>query len=154
MKTLLVFTAVMTLVRAAHAQSFKETVSWMHRLSTYSALAHDRDLDLTEVPLENTCRNFVVIHRHTGKYTDVFTVTLDLAALDPTQIKAQHVKGKPWAYLNIDTRNHEKNIRIQSTVNGKAETGQNTAGVVLKFSSDYAPRFSKALCHAVELCGH
>src|SRR5437879_3961314 len=58
------FVAVLMFCAApAQAQSFKETLGWMHQSSAYHAFvdATDNALESTQVPLTNTCTNFVII---------------------------------------------------------------------------------------------
>jgi hypothetical protein len=81
-------------------------------------------------------------------------VTLDLKAINPKQVYEVPVEGKPWSYVSVNTANDEPRIHTLSTVDGQKRDESNTAGIELYFGeSSFAPRFAKALRHAVVLCG-
>jgi hypothetical protein len=63
----------------AQGQNFKDTVSWMHNAAKYNYSIKNDELDSTEVPLENTCNHFIIVQKHTGKRSHVWTLTLDLS---------------------------------------------------------------------------
>jgi hypothetical protein len=70
---------------------------------------------------------------------------MDLSAIEPSKVQGHAVEGKPWSYVDIGTTNDEDAIHTPD---------RNTSGVSLYFNgTDYAPRFAKALRHAVALCG-
>ena len=103
------------------------------------------ELDSTEVPLANTCKEFVIIQKHAGKHDSTFKITMDLKSIEPMRVRFTPVEGKPWAYVDIGTTNDEETIQTPD---------RKTAGVALRFDEpDFAKRFAKALRHAVELCG-
>jgi hypothetical protein len=149
--TLLAFVAFAT---TTQAQTFKETLRWMHNTASYEGGGyHGGDktiMDETEVPLSNTCSNFVIIqtiHYRTAepRPDHVWKITMNLSAIEPNSVKSHAVEGKPWSYVDIGTTNDEDAIH---TPDG------NTSGVGLYFNgTSYAPRFAKALRHAVVLCG-
>jgi len=112
-----------------------------------------------------------------------FMQLVDLAEIDPTSIRAIELnhdsdstttknsisaenslsvaKDEPYVFLSIKTAN-EKDSIIQHTYlkeDGKSKTSQSMEHVVgffpngIAVKAEYAPRFIKALRHAVELCG-
>jgi len=154
----LAFVALLLLcVAPAQAQSFKETLGWMHQSSEYHAFfdATDNALESTQVPLTNTCTNFVIIQERSAARQPPYTykILLNLKAVDPNTVYATAVKDKSWAYIDIGTTNDEEAIQISSTpATPMVTTG--TAGVSVKFEdTSFAGRFAKALRHAVVLCG-
>ena len=155
--TLALLVAVFLLcVAPAQAQSFKETLGWMHQSSEYHAFvdATDNALESTQVPLTNTCTNFVIIQERSAARQPPYTykILLNLRAVDPDTVHATVVKDKSWAYIDIGTTNDEEAIQISSTPVPPMVTG--TAGVSVKFEdTSFAGRFAKALRHAVILCG-
>jgi hypothetical protein len=138
----------------ARAQSFKETLRWMHNTAAYEGggyHAGDKTMmDETEVPLSNTCHNFVIIQtaHYLGqerKPDHVWKISMDLSTIEPSEVRGHAVEGKPWSYVDIGTTNSEDMIHTPD---------RDTSGVSLFFNgTSYAPRFAKALRHAVVLCG-
>jgi hypothetical protein len=149
---LALFVVILT-ASLAQGQTFKETLRWMHNASEYNS-SYDstkNGLDATEVPLANTCTTFVIIQKHTGDYGHTFKVVLDLRTIDPTKVYAELVEGKPWSYVWIGTTNDEETIQAEDLT---SQTDRKTTGTALNFGGkDFAPRFAKALKHAVTLCG-
>ena len=102
-----------------HAQTFKETLRWMHNTASCEGGGyHSGDksiMDETEVPLSNTCHNFVIIQ--TTHYSNpesrpdhVWKITMDLSAIEPSKVQGHAVEGKPWSYVDIGTTNDEDAI--------------------------------------------
>jgi hypothetical protein len=140
----------------AQAQSFEETLRWMHNTAAYEGggyHAGDKTvMDETEVPLSNTCHNFVIIQ--TTHYLakehrpdNAWKITMDLSTIEPSSVRTTLVKGKPWSYVDVSTTNDEDTIHT-------SDRDTSTSGVSLFFNgTSYALRFAKALRHAVVLCG-
>jgi hypothetical protein len=155
LKRLIALLAVMTPFGQSAGQTFKGTVSWMHHASEYNyTVGKDGESGFTEVPITNTCHNFVIVQKHSGKHSIVSVLTLDLEMIEPKQVYFEPVKGKPWSYVSIGTTNDEPHIHSVTTVDGQQRSDTNTAGAMLYFGGNsFAQRFAKALRHAVVLCG-
>jgi hypothetical protein len=97
-----------------------------------------------------------------GEYVAQYTDEFDLSDFDPTSIDAESGDGDLKGHVvTFSTTNDKKLIRCSSiTLNGK-DAGKPSPCVPamddseqLRFSSEnYTKRFSKALRHAIELCG-
>jgi hypothetical protein len=154
MKQFVILLALVAFAAPAQAQSFKETMRWMHNTAGYEGGGyHGGDktiMDETEVPLSNTCQNFVIIqtlHYFTpGPRPDhIWKITMDLSKIEPSKVRGQAVEGKPWSYVDIETTNDEDAIHTPD---------RDTSGVSLFFNgTSYARRFAKAFRHAAVLCG-
>lgn len=141
--------------------TFKTTVQWMHNTAEYEtgSITPDGFFNAMEIPLTNTCQNFVIIQSQDstglqGGHKIVSTTRLNLQSVDPTNIYAKQVTGKPWSYLWIGTTDDTSTIQSTTSVDGNNRPTAKTSGVDFRFDDpDYASRFTKALKHAVLLCG-
>jgi hypothetical protein len=139
--------------------TFKDTLRWLHNASEYHSTwvkvtGGGSRLDSIEVPLENTCSHFVIIARTQTQSLLQGTNTMDLRAIDPTQISVEMVKGKSSSYLWVNTTNDEAAIRQTTMIDDVEKNTSDTAGIGLFFGDrDFSQRFAKAFRHAVELCG-
>jgi len=101
------------------AQTFKETLRWMHNTASYEGSGYHAGgksiIDETEVPLSNTCHNLVIIQTHHYSTPEprpdhVWKITMDLSAIEPSTVQGRAVEGEPWSYVDIGTTNDENAI--------------------------------------------
>ena len=135
----------------AQGQSFKETLRWMHNASEYNVSSDPTkgDFDWVEVPLTNTCTNFVITLEHDGETKHTFKAVLNLRTIDPNTIRALGLEEDLWTSVYIGTTDDQSAIQTENTTS----IGRKTKGVSFPFDASFAPRFVKALRHAVILCG-
>src|SRR5215467_10180473 len=119
MKRFLTILAALAFAVPAQAQTFQETLRWMHNTASYEGGGyHGGDktiMDETDVPLSNTCHNFVIIqttHYLTSepRPDHIWKVTMDLSKIEPNSVRGHAVEGKTWSYVDIETTNEEDAI--------------------------------------------
>lgn len=108
----------------------------------------------------NACNFEIETFRERGKTAiirDETLITLNLAHLQPAIVRVTEVGEPPWVVLTLDTRDHQKTIRIRS-VNRMPYLGPQRSdrtderATFLFDKKENAERIAKAITHAAKLC--